>query len=74
MDLLATMDKNGLSNFAKELVLWDGMPSSLLSLAFPNLGRGASHLSPISAAVASGSGPQRRRRTGHDVSNVLGKC
>ena len=67
MDLLATLEKNGFPNFAKELVLWDGMPSSLLVLTFPSFGSGASHLQPMSIGVASGSGPQRRRRTWHDL-------
>jgi len=72
MDLLATLEKNGFPNFAKELVLWDGMPSSLLVLTFPSFGSGASHLQPMSNGAASGSGPQRRRRTWHDL-NGLGK-
>ena len=57
MDLLATLEKNGFPNFAKELVLWDGMPSSLLVLTVPSFGSGASHLQPMSIGAASGSGP-----------------
>jgi hypothetical protein len=72
MDLLAIIEKNGFSNFVQKLVLWDGRPGSLLSLTFPSLGRRASHLLPVTAAVATGSGPQRRRRTLHDISNGLG--